>query len=56
VWRLVADGLGVSTTVTFPILAVLLAIPTVLVFVNVIAYLPARSAARTRPADALRAE
>ena len=56
VWRLVANGVGVSTTAAIPTLAVLLTIPAVLAVVNLIAYLPARSAARTRPAVALRAE
>jgi hypothetical protein len=56
IWRLVAEGLGVSATASIPALAVLLAIPTVLVLVNLIAYFPARSAGRTRPAVALRAE
>ena len=51
--RLVADGLGVSTTVTIPTLAVLLTIPAVLLLVNLIAYFPARTAAQTRPAVAL---
>ena len=56
VWRLIADGLGVSTTVTIPTLAVLLTIPAVLLLVNLIAYFPARTAAQTRPAVALRVE
>jgi hypothetical protein len=56
IWRLVADGLGTSATASIPTLAVVLAIPTVLVLVNLIAFFPARSAARTRPAVALRAE
>jgi hypothetical protein len=56
VWRLIADGLGVSTTPSIPTLAVVLVIPAVVVLVNLIAYLPARSAARTQPAVALRAE
>ena len=56
VWRLVADGLGVSVTASIPALGVLLTIPAVLAFVNLIAYLPARSAARIHPAVALHAE
>jgi len=56
VWRLVADGLGVSTTATIPTLALLLAIPAVLVLVNLVAFLPAGAAAQTRPAVALRSE
>jgi ABC-type antimicrobial peptide transport system permease subunit len=56
VWRLVADGLGVSTTAAIPTLALLLTVPAALALVNLIAYLPARAAARTRPAVALRSE
>ena len=47
VWRLVADGLGISTTASIPTLAVLLTVPAVLALVNLIAYLPARSRADT---------
>ena len=56
VWQLVANGLGVSTASTTPTLAVLLVIPGVLALVNLIAFFPARAAARTRPAVALRSE
>ena len=56
VWRSVADGLGVSNTATIPTLALLLAIPAVLALVNLIAFFPARAAAETRPAVALRSE
>ena len=56
VWRLVADGLGVSTTAAIPTLALLLTIPAALAAVNLIAYLPARTAAQTRPAVALRSD
>jgi ABC-type antimicrobial peptide transport system permease subunit len=56
VWRLVADGLGVSTTAVIPALALLLTVPAVLALVNLVAYLPARAAAQTRPALALRTE
>ena len=56
VWRLVTDGLGVSTTPSIPMLAVLLTIPAVLALVNLIAYVPTRTAARTQPALALRTE
>jgi predicted lysophospholipase L1 biosynthesis ABC-type transport system permease subunit len=54
IWRLVADSLGVSTEVTMPTVWLLLSVPCVLVVVNLIAFFPARSAARTRPAVALR--
>ena len=56
VWGRVANGLGIATTAAIPALALLLTIPAVLVLVNLIAYFPARTAARTRPAIALRSE
>jgi hypothetical protein len=56
VWRQVATGLGMATTPQIPVLALLLTIPAALVAVNLIAYAPARAAARTRPAVALRSE
>jgi hypothetical protein len=56
VWGLVADGLGIATTIAIPTLALLLAVLGAVVLVNLISYLPARSAARTRPAIALRTE
>ena len=56
VWRVVADGLGISTTAAIPTLALLITIPAVLVIVNLIALFPARAAANTRPAIALRTE
>ncbi|MFI5047422.1 MAG: FtsX-like permease family protein [Acidimicrobiia bacterium] len=56
VWGLVADGLGVTTTVAIPTLALFLVTLGAVVLVNLVAYLPARSAAGTRPAVALRTE
>ena len=56
VWGRVANGLGIATTPAIPALALLLTIPAVLMLVNLIAYFPARTAARTRPAIALRSE
>jgi ABC-type lipoprotein release transport system permease subunit len=56
VWRLVANGVGVSTTPYVPALAFVLTIPAVLALVNVIGFFPGRAAARTRPAVALAAE
>jgi predicted lysophospholipase L1 biosynthesis ABC-type transport system permease subunit len=53
-WQAVANGLGVSPEVTTPAVWLLLSVPCVLVLVNLIAFFPARSAARTRPAVALR--
>jgi len=56
VWRLVADSVGVSTTAAVPRLALLLLVPCVVLLSNLIAYIPARAAAHTRPAVALRTE
>jgi putative ABC transport system permease protein len=56
VWGLVAHGLGVATTVAIPPFTLLLTALAAVVLVNLVAYLPARSAARTRPAVALRTE
>ena len=56
VWRAVADELGVSADPTWPVVGILLLIPLALLAVNVIAALPARTAARTRPAVVLRSE
>jgi predicted lysophospholipase L1 biosynthesis ABC-type transport system permease subunit len=56
VWQLVADGLGVRTVATMPLLAAFLVAVGALALVNLIAFFPARSAARTRPAVALRSE
>ncbi|MGZ8803878.1 MAG: ABC transporter permease, partial [Microbacterium sp.] len=54
VWNVVASGLGVATVVTTPALWLLVSVPIVLLLVNLIAFFPARSASRTRPAVALR--
>jgi ABC-type lipoprotein release transport system permease subunit len=56
IWRPVANSVGVSTTATIPALALLLTIPGALLAANLLAYLPARAAAQTRPAIALRTE
>lgn len=56
VWRTVANGLGVSAITRAPVPELLAAAAAVLVLVNVIAYFPARRAATTRPAVALRSE
>jgi ABC-type antimicrobial peptide transport system permease subunit len=56
VWRQVATGLGISTTPTIPGVALLLIVPSALAAVNLIAFFPARAAARTRPAVALQTE
>jgi len=54
-WRLVANGLGVAPIAVLPV-AVALLIPAVILPVNLVAYFPARAAARTRPAVALQTE
>jgi hypothetical protein len=56
IWRPVANNIGVSTTAALPALALLLTVPATLLLVNLVAYLPAHTAARTRPAVALRTE
>ena len=56
VWSLVANGLGVATTVAIPALAFLITVLVAIALVNLIAYFPGRSAAQTRPAVALRTE
>lgn len=52
----VADSLGVAPSPRIPALLVLAQIPIVLILVNLIAFVPARTAARTRPSVALRSE
>jgi hypothetical protein len=54
-WVLVAEGLGVSTRVTVP-LTVVLVVPGALLVANLVAFVPGRIAARTRPAVVLRTE
>ena len=56
VWGLVAHDLGGGTTDAIPPSALLLTVLVAVVLLNLVAYLPARSAARTRPAVALRTE
>jgi len=56
VWRAVANSLGIAVVTSVPVWWLVgLAVAT-LVLVNVVAFLPARAAARTKPAVALRAE
>ncbi len=54
-WSLFADQIGVPPAVDLP-LSLLLAVPALIVLANLIALLPAMSAARTRPTRALRSE
>jgi hypothetical protein len=56
VWRRVADSLGVALITRVPGVALAALIPLALLLVNLIAFLPARAAARLRPAAALRSE
>jgi hypothetical protein len=56
VWRLVADELGVAGTPTWPVRAIVSLVPAALLAVNLIAAIPARRAAGTRPAVVLRSE
>jgi predicted lysophospholipase L1 biosynthesis ABC-type transport system permease subunit len=56
VWRLVADGLGVSTSVTFPVLGAFATVVGGIALANLTAALPARTAARTQPAIVLHSE
>ena len=55
-WNLVADELGVVPEPVTPILLILLVVPGAVLLANLVAAIPARIAARTRPALVLRAE
>jgi len=55
-WRLIANNLGVTNTSTTPTVALALVIPATIALVNLVAFLPARTAAHTRPAVTLRSE
>ena len=56
VWRGVAGSLGISPVAIFPVVAFALTVPCVIALVNAVGFWPARTAARTWPADALSAE
>ena len=56
VWIRVADELGVDAALAWPVLGIVLLAVGALVVVNIIATVPARRAARTRPAVVLRSE
>jgi hypothetical protein len=56
VWRAVADGLGVADDPAVPLLGLASVAAGTLAVVNLVAWWPARAAARTRPAVALRSE
>ena len=56
VWRTVAERVGIATITTVPVVALVLMVPAALLAVVLVAFLPARSAARTIPAVALRSD
>lgn len=53
-WTALADNLGTVAEPIVPVLALVLAVP--LVIVNLVAFVPGRIAARLRPATVLRSE
>jgi ABC-type lipoprotein release transport system permease subunit len=55
-WLAFADQIGVYAVPRVPLAALLIVIPVTLVMANLAAGFPARSAARTRPAQILRTE
>ena len=56
VWRTVAEDVGIATITTVPVMALVLMVPAAVLAVVLVAFLPARSAARTVPAVALRSD
>jgi putative ABC transport system permease protein len=56
VWTLFANQIGVISEPVVELSSLLLAIPVTLLLANLIAFIPGRLAARTRPAAALRSE
>jgi len=56
VWQAVAEQLGVASDPNWPVLGILILVPASLLVVNLVALLPARRAASTRPAVVLRSE
>jgi ABC-type lipoprotein release transport system permease subunit len=55
-WVAVAEALGIPPEPTTPVLAVLLVVPAALLVANLLAWVPARRAARTPAAEVLRSE
>lgn len=55
-WKVFADQLGIVPEPVMPVLGVLVLVPATLVVANLLAALPGRSAAATRPALVLRSE
>jgi hypothetical protein len=56
IWRSVANSVGVINSPVIPVPVLVALVASALIAVNVVAYLPARTAARVRPTRALRAE
>jgi ABC-type lipoprotein release transport system permease subunit len=55
-WRRVAEGLGIATHLAVPALGLAVIAAGALAVVNMVAFVPARAAARTRPSVALHSE
>ena len=55
-WRSFADDLGIDDVVTVPTLTLVLLVASAILLANLVAAIPARAAARTRPAIVLRSE
>ena len=55
-WRRLASDFPIAYVPPLALLAVLLVVPAAILLANLLAALPARSAARIRPAEALRTE
>ena len=56
VWRHLADGFPLAYVPPLALFAILLVVPAAILLANLLAALPARSAAGIRPAEALRTE
>ena len=55
-WTALADNLGTVAEPIVPVLAVVVAVPIVMLVANAVAYVPGRIAASLRPASVLRSE
>ena len=55
-WRQLADNFPIAYVPPLALVAVLLVVPAAILLANLLAAIPARSAARIRPAEALRTE
>jgi predicted lysophospholipase L1 biosynthesis ABC-type transport system permease subunit len=55
-WRRTADSVGLATDPAIPVVALVVVAVAAVLVANVVAYLPGRAAARTRPAPVLRTE